>query len=237
LPGVKLIANAQNLGFPAASNQGIRAATGRQILLLNNDTVVTTGWLAHLLRALHSAPEIGLAGPCSNYVSGEQQVAASYDELEALDSFAWDWGKANAGMLTDTDRLVGFCLLIRREVVERIGLLDERFGMGSFEDDDYSRRALRAGYRAVIARDAFIHHFGGRTFVGAGVDYFALLRTNRELYRKKWAEEEDKDVGVSAVAAPRLPAAALSSTMNVTGSSSGDRASTPGGATGGVYLD
>ena len=85
------------------------------------------------------------------------------------------------------NRLVGFCLLIKREVIDAIGLLDERFGIGCFEDDDYCLRAIQAGYRAVIAGDAFIHHFGGRTFVGSGADSGAILRENGERFRVKWA--------------------------------------------------
>jgi FkbM family methyltransferase len=187
--GVKVIANPENRGFPAACNQGLRQAKGRQLLLLNNDTVVTTGWLRRQLRALHSDPRVGLAGPCSNCVSGEQQVPVTYEDLSGLDDFAWDWGLAHDGELTDTDRLIGFCLLLRREVLDRVGLFDERFGIGNFEDDDYCRRALRAGYRAVIACDAFVHHEGGRTFLGSGIDLAALLERNQELFREKWAGE------------------------------------------------
>jgi GT2 family glycosyltransferase/tetratricopeptide (TPR) repeat protein/SAM-dependent methyltransferase len=186
LGNVCVIANAENRGFPAAVNQGLHAATGKQILLLNNDTVVTTGWLDRLLRALASDPKIGLVGPCSNRVSGAQQVPVSYDDLGGLDGFAWQWGKANDRTMEDTDRLVGFCLLLRREVLDVVGPLDERFGLGCFEDDDYCRRVLQAGFRAVIARDAFVHHFGGRTFVGSGVDFAALMRRNEQLYREKW---------------------------------------------------
>jgi FkbM family methyltransferase len=187
LGGVTLIRNETNRGFPAAANQGLQAARGRQVLLLNNDTVVTTGWLRRMLVALKSDPAVGLVGPCSNRVSGEQQVQAAYDDdLVGLDGFAWDWGKANDGRCEDTDRLVGFCLLIRREVVEKIGLLDERFGVGCFEDDDYCRRASQAGYRAAIARDAFVHHYGGRTFVGSGVDFAALMGKNQALFQEKW---------------------------------------------------
>ena len=61
-------------------------------MLFNNDVVVTTGWLFRLLRALHSDPAIGLVGPCSNFVSGPQQVETRYDSLADLDGFAWDWG-------------------------------------------------------------------------------------------------------------------------------------------------
>jgi GT2 family glycosyltransferase/tetratricopeptide (TPR) repeat protein/2-polyprenyl-3-methyl-5-hydroxy-6-metoxy-1,4-benzoquinol methylase len=186
LGGVRVLANAENRGFPAAANQGLQAATGTQVLLLNNDTVVTTGWLDRLLRALAAGPRIGLVGPCSNCVSGEQQVKVGYDDLGGLDGFAWQWGKAHDCVLEDTDRLVGFCLLIRRAVLDAVGLLDERFGLGCFEDDDYCRRALRAGFRAVIARDAFVHHFGGRTFVGSRVDFAALMGRNQRLYQEKW---------------------------------------------------
>jgi GT2 family glycosyltransferase len=160
------------------------------VLLLNNDCLVTTGWLRRLLRALDSDPRIGLAGPSANCVSGAQQVEVRYDDLAGLDGFAWDWGKTHNRGVEDTDRLVGFCLLLRREVIDRIGLFDERFGLGCFEDDDYCVRALRAGFRAVIARDAFVHHFGGQTFRGAGVDLAAQLRHNQELFRAKWAEAD-----------------------------------------------
>jgi GT2 family glycosyltransferase len=71
---VTVAANAENRGFPAAANQGIREATGQQILLLNNDTIVTSGWLTRMLRALHSDPAIGIVGPVSNCVSGKQQI-------------------------------------------------------------------------------------------------------------------------------------------------------------------
>ena len=194
LEGVTVIANKDNRGFPAAANQGIRAATGRQVLLLNNDTLVTTGWLGRMLRVLHSDPSIGLVGPGSNSVSGEQQVAVSYEALEDLDGFAWDWGKDHAGARADTDRLVGFCLLIRREALDTVGLLDERFGIGCFDDDDYCLRVRRAGFRAVIAGDALVHHFGGRTFAGTGTDFAALMQRNQRLFEEKWAGEAGKPI-------------------------------------------
>ena len=188
VPNAKLITYDENRGFPAAVNQGIAVATGHQVLLLNNDTILTTGWLRRLLRALHQDPSIGLVGPCSNCVSGSQQVETSYNGLADLDGFAWEWGKANDGVVVDTDRLVGFCLMIKRDVIDKIGTLDERFGIGCFEDDDYCLRAIRAGYRAVIARDVFIHHFGSRTFVGAGVDFEGILRENEQRFRAKWQQ-------------------------------------------------
>lgn len=203
LSNVRLIRNDINLGFPAAANQGIRAAKGQQVLLLNNDCIVTTGWLHRLLQALHCDPKIGLVGPCSNQVSGNQQVAVNYEDLSELDGFAWDWSRDRRGMTEDTDRLVGFCLLMRKEVTDKVGFLDERFGTGCFEDDDYCLRALQGGYRAVIARDAFVHHFGGRTFVGSGVDFVGLMERNQRLFEEKWAQRSNQ------------PAAAVSSLPEV----------------------
>jgi len=182
----KIIRNDKNLGFPAAANQGIRAATGKQILLLNNDTLVTTGWLHRLLRALHSDPKMGLVGPCSNCAGDDQQVDITYDDLTGLDGFAWNFGKANDAQLQPTDRLVGFCLLIRRELIDAIGFLDEQFGVGCFEDDDYCCRALVAGYGVAIARDAFVHHFGSQTFMAAGIDFPRLMSENHRLFQAKW---------------------------------------------------
>ncbi|MFI5461446.1 MAG: glycosyltransferase [Isosphaerales bacterium] len=199
---VRLIVNDANRGFPAAVNQGIAVSGGSQVLLLNNDVVVATGWLCRLLRAMRADPAIGLAGPCSNFVSGPQQVDVGYDSLTELDGFAWDWGGAHDGVRIDVSRLVGFCLLIRRAVVDAIGLFDEQFGIGCFEDDDYCLRAIQAGYRAVIAADAFVHHFGGRTFVGNGIDTGALLRENERRFRAKWSSN-----GVGTAGAPPAVAA------------------------------
>jgi GT2 family glycosyltransferase/tetratricopeptide (TPR) repeat protein len=205
LPGARVIRNAENRGFPAAVNQGIAVAAGRQVLLLNNDTIATTGWLSRLLRALHCDPAIGLVGPCSNWVSGPQQVEVGYENLASLDGFAWEWGKAHDRQVEDTHRLIGFCLLIRRAVIDAIGLLDERFGIGCFEDDDYCLRAIRAGWRVVIARDAFVHHYGGRTFLGSGVDYAGILRENERRFWEKWRPEVPADSLPAPVPPAPLP--------------------------------
>jgi GT2 family glycosyltransferase/tetratricopeptide (TPR) repeat protein len=185
-PGLRVIENEGNKGFPAAANQGIQVSSGRQILLLNNDVIVTPGWLGRLLNALYSQPQIGLVGPVTNRVSGPQQVTVDYSDIEGLDHFAEEWANQNAGQTVACERLVGFCLIFRREVVDQIGFLDERFGIGNFEDDDYCRRALLAGFQAIIAKDCFVHHFGSITFNGTGIDYGAILEKSRQLFLEKW---------------------------------------------------
>ncbi|HTU23475.1 MAG TPA: glycosyltransferase [Gemmataceae bacterium] len=189
--GVTLLTNPTNVGFPKGVNQGLRIARGEQLLLLNNDTVVTPGWLRRLLAPLDDDCRIGLVGPCSNNISGVQQVPVTYQDLSGLDDFAVKWAEEHQGERMDVNRLTGFCLLLRRELLQRIGYLDERFGLGNFEDDDYSRRALLAGYRDIIARDVFIHHFGSQTFRGNGVDLGGLLQHNRRQFEAKWAPGSD----------------------------------------------
>lgn len=201
---VRLIESRQNRGFPAAANQALRASRGDRFLLLNNDVIVTPGWLERLNDALYSAPDVGLVGPCSNEVSGPQRVQAGYSTPGELNSFATDWQTRHEGQRQDVDRLVGFCLLMRKEVVERIGLLDERFGIGNFEDDDYCYRARLAGFRAVIARDCFVHHFGSATFKSSGTDYPAILKRNHQLFLEKWrgTERDERPAVAEADARP-----------------------------------
>ncbi|MCC7424298.1 MAG: glycosyltransferase [Planctomycetaceae bacterium] len=186
---IRLIENADTRGFPAAVNQGLAVACGAQILLLNNDTVVTTGWLRRMLDGLRSDEQVGLVGPVSNSVSGPQQIPVAYTQLHDLDGFAWDWGRSHHRQISDLDRLVGFCLLIDRKVIDAIGGLDERFGIGNFEDDDYCRRARKAGFRTIVALDSFVHHFGGRTFAASGIDFNGLMAQNQRLYEEKWSAD------------------------------------------------
>jgi GT2 family glycosyltransferase/tetratricopeptide (TPR) repeat protein/2-polyprenyl-3-methyl-5-hydroxy-6-metoxy-1,4-benzoquinol methylase len=202
---VLLIENRENRGFSAACNQGIRASRGDQILLLNNDVVVTTGWLHRLLRALHCDPLHGIVGPSSNYCAGFQRIPVRYQSLSDLDGFAWDHGKACDGQCISTERIFGFCMLFRRELVERIGSLDERFGMGMYEDDDYCVRALNAGYRLAIARDSFVHHFGSRTFLANGVDMGEALDKNERIFRAKWQDDgRERQTDAKSTSLPRF---------------------------------
>ncbi|MDB5387171.1 MAG: glycosyl transferase family 2, partial [Planctomycetaceae bacterium] len=113
-----------------------------------------------------------------------------YSHLTELDGFAWDWGREHGHELRETDRLVGFCLLIKRAVYATIGPLDEQFGIGNFEDDDYCRRALQAGFKAVICKGAFVHHFGGTTFRATGIDFRSLLEVNRRKFAEKYQPSE-----------------------------------------------
>jgi GT2 family glycosyltransferase/Flp pilus assembly protein TadD len=186
-PNVRVLANSSNRGFAAGNNQGMALARGDYVLLLNNDTIVTPGWLERMLAVFGRYENVGIVGPMSNYVSGPQLVEeASYGNEAEMAAFAAQWAEENSGQIEPIMRVVGFCLLARREVIDRIGGLDERFGSGNFEDDDLCIRAARVGYEASVARDVFIHHAGSQTFKGAKIDYRQAMERNWGLFKAKW---------------------------------------------------
>jgi GT2 family glycosyltransferase len=189
IDGAIVIDNDRNLGFGGGCNQGIAFASGARVLLLNNDVVVTPGWLGALHAALDESDDIGIAGPRSNRVSGPQQaddVDYDVETLDGLERWASSWCRDHAGQRTDSPRLVGFCMLVERAVLDRIGGFDLRYGLGNFEDDDLCLRAGVAGWRCRIAHDSWIHHHGSRTFAGEGIDYAATLSTNFERFANAW---------------------------------------------------
>jgi GT2 family glycosyltransferase/glycosyltransferase involved in cell wall biosynthesis/Flp pilus assembly protein TadD len=184
---MKVISNNTNRGFSAGNNQAIVLAQGEYILLLNNDTIVTDGWLKRMTDVFRRHPKAGIVGPMSNYVSGPQLVPkVTYTTIEGIDTFAKKWAREHKGKSFPIYRVVGFCLLTLREVIDRIGGLDEQFGSGNFEDDDFCIRASLAGYTSQIAQDVFIHHTGSQTFRGSGINHSASLLRNWELFKGKW---------------------------------------------------
>jgi GT2 family glycosyltransferase/Tfp pilus assembly protein PilF len=184
-----LIENTENRGFAAGCNQGIEAARGEYVLLLNNDVVVTKDWLGGMLECLRATADAGIVGPMTNNISGIQKISdAKYTSLVELDEFAAAFRKKNRHQRILFRRIVGFCMLFKKSLTDDIGVLDETFGTGNFEDDDFCLRAAIAGYRNVIAGDVFIHHVGSASFRGNNFDYIATITDNGRLFREKWSK-------------------------------------------------
>jgi GT2 family glycosyltransferase len=206
---VVVLRNASNPGYAAGVNQGLAAARGRFLVLLNNDTVVTPHWLERLARcATHDWPHVGMVGPVSNYAPTPQHVPAGYATLDGLEKFAERHRQEYAGQALAVERLTGFCLLLRREVLQAVGGLDEGYGLGYCEDDDLCLRAQQAGFRLAVALDVFIHHHGSRTFRAVGIDCQAQLRANLTRFQEKWGPER--------AAGYRLPDTAPTADMPLT---------------------
>ena len=198
--GIRCIFNEENQGFPKGCNQGLEIASGTELLLLNSDTVVTKDWLKNLRRALCSSAKVGAVSCVTNYCSNNQRIEASYKNIEEMLAFAADYNKSDPALWEKRTKLVGFCYLFKREVLEKIGFLDERFSPGNYEDDDFSLRILQAGYDLLLCRDTFIHHFGSASFekklkvqneAEMRERYNATLMRNRTIFFEKWQVPED----------------------------------------------
>jgi hypothetical protein len=85
-----------------------------------------------------------------------------------------------------TDRVIGFCLCISRNVIDEVGGIDTRYPIGNFEDDDFSLRVRAAGYEIVVCEDSFIHHFGNASFKANNVDYGSQLEQNWKIFAQRW---------------------------------------------------
>ena len=186
-PFIQVQMNDTNRGFAAANNQALALATGDILIFLNNDTIVTPGWRNGLARWLEQV-EIGMVGPVTNRTCNEAQIDAPYRTYAELEEFAERYTQSHAGQGTETQMLAMFCLAIRRDTLARIGPLDERFEVGMFEDDDYSRRVRQAGYKIICAEDVFVHHFGQAALGELCVndEYDRVFESNRRRFESKW---------------------------------------------------
>jgi hypothetical protein len=184
---VRLVASPINLGFAGGVNAGLAQARGDVLVLLNNDTVVPPGTLAALVRHL-ADPEVGAVGPVTNRCGNEAEVPVTWSTWGELVTAAATRARTCAGRVFDLPVLTMFCTAFRRDVLERVGPLDERFGLGLFEDDDWAERVRGEGLRLVVAEDVLVHHHGEGS-LGALVatgEHAQLFARNRAAFEAKW---------------------------------------------------
>lgn len=185
---MKIILNEENLGFPAGCNLGIKVAEKENdILLLNNDTVLTPRWLDNLKIALYSSDDIGAVGPTSNCVANQQSIEFPYGEdIDAMIRFADGINISNPRKWESKLLLIGYCMLIKRSAFIDVGEeLDELYSPGNYEDCDLALRMIEKGYKLLICRDTFIHHIGSATFRD-NPEVYSHFGSNREKFDKKW---------------------------------------------------
>jgi O-antigen biosynthesis protein len=180
--------NETNEGFAGAVNEGLRMALGSTLLFLNNDTLVTKGWLENLLACVQDDRKTGLAGPVTNYISGEQLVAAPYETIDQMHQFAEENNRTDPSRRIRTNRLTGFCVMMKRSFFERLGYMDEGFRFGNCEDDDYGIRARLLGGELVICHDTFIHHFGSVSMRALGSSFEEVYAANLAYFSEKWGD-------------------------------------------------
>jgi GT2 family glycosyltransferase/glycosyltransferase involved in cell wall biosynthesis len=189
-PRLRVQFNSDNRGFAGANNQAIEMAQDADyLILLNNDTIVPEGWLSRLLRYLRN-PTIGLVGPVTSWAGNEAKIDVPYKDPSGIAEFAYQYTAKHADEHFDIRVLAMFCVAMRRELIDEIGPLDERYGIGMFEDDDFSMRVRAAGYRTICAEDCFVHHWGEKSFKKLErPEYYAIFEANKAKFEEKWGEE------------------------------------------------
>ena len=188
-PNVIFLENSENLGFVGTVNRGMAMSRGLDVVLLNSDTVMFAGGLDELARVAYANPGIGTVTAMSSnatifsYPSAEMREASlpdiSWADLAAL-ALA-----DNAGTCEDVPTGHGFCMFIKREVIKRIGLLDEAFGRGYGEENDFCARAAALGYRNVAAGGVLVEH---KESISFGNERASLLALNQPRLNARYPE-------------------------------------------------
>jgi GT2 family glycosyltransferase len=184
---INFISFPNNRGFCIACNAGLRIASGEELLLLNNDVIVSRRWLSNMLACLSSSEEIGIVGPMTNFASGSQQHPLGYTTVDQFHQITMESNQPDPDKWQSVNRIVGMCYLFKRQLLESVGYLDEQYSPGHFEDDDYCYRARLKGYRLMIAGDTYVHHHGSKSFEQYDKEVLStLLNNNRQKFLDKW---------------------------------------------------
>ncbi|MFN3781367.1 MAG: glycosyltransferase family 2 protein, partial [Candidatus Kapaibacteriota bacterium] len=188
-----VITNSRNLGFARACNQGISATHSKYIVLLNNDTFVTEGWLTNLIQEAESSDDIGIVGSRLLYPNSTliQHIGVKFVKL--IDYIAYHYAKLRdlkytpeAFISKDYNCVTFACVLIKKEVFKQIGLLDDEY-VNSYEDVDFCIRAREAGYRIRYCANSVIYYCES-TSPGR----FEHDQQNFQLLNKKWGKILEK---------------------------------------------
>ena len=181
------IENSHNTGFACGFNIGLGLVDTPYFVISNSDVVMTKGWLKRMSEHLSEKPDLMAIGPRSNYVSGPQIVrGCAYNTAQGLIDFAAQFDKGNMDPAVFIKRIVFFCTLFKKEVLSKVGFLDEIFENGNYEDDDYCIRIHKKGFKCAIDNTVFIHHYGSQTFKQNKMDFAKIMERNGQRFMTKW---------------------------------------------------
>ncbi len=177
----------ENKGFAGGNNFAAQQARGEYLVLLNADTMVTWGWLERLMRPLRRDPSTGVTAPVTNFSGNETRIATDYGNIDEMHRFAGSLADLKCGEVLELKMVPLLCVMVRHDLWRKAGGLDEQFGLGMFEDDDFAIRVRRLGYKIVTVEDCFIHHFGNGSFAKLDPKQSqALFDRNKAYFEAKW---------------------------------------------------
>lgn len=184
---IRVIPQRENLGFAGANNLAVESATGEYLIFLNPDTLVTPGWIGRLMRHLEADLPVGAVAAVTNFSGNETKVNFDYADLLGMENFAKSLAADWARRACDIDVAPLYCVLVPKSVWNAVGGLDAGFEIGMFEDDDFSLRVKKAGFRVIAAEDCFIHHFGNGSFSKLSSEQsLRIFELNKQRFESKW---------------------------------------------------
>jgi GT2 family glycosyltransferase/glycosyltransferase involved in cell wall biosynthesis len=188
IANLRVIANKKNYGFAKGNNIGIEAARGRDVVLLNNDTVVPPDWLKRLKYHADTISGLGLLGPSTNTETAQALPDIQYNSIDELFGQNEKIATLHLGRWDTITKISGLCWYLPRATLEKVGLLDEAYGIGYFEDDDYCLRVRDAGLKLACAKDVYVHHFGNMSFEGNSLNRIKILEAGMARFIFKWGK-------------------------------------------------
>jgi GT2 family glycosyltransferase len=192
-PDVEVLETGENLGFAKGNNVGIQWALDQgaeAILLLNNDTIVDPSFLSTMVESLYSEPDIGATNPLIYYYNPPNVIWSAGGTIDSRTGIAYQRhiNEPDTGQITadeDIDYGIGAALLIRREAIEKVGLLDPDFFL-YYEETDWCSRARAAGYRIVLTPKSKIWHKVSRAMEGrSSMQLYYFCRNRLHFLRKR----------------------------------------------------
>jgi GT2 family glycosyltransferase len=178
-PVAQFIFNGRNLGFAGGMNSGIRRAEGDIVFLINSDIICPQGMIGRLAAYFETEESLGMIGPVSNAAGNEQAIFTGASGVAGIIEEGLRYADSGGQTAMSAYRLDFCCVAIARKALEKTGRLDEGFGLGYYEDFDYSLRMKDRGFRLLVAEDAFVYHHGSASFSGLPVEARELRRRNR----------------------------------------------------------
>ncbi len=192
---IRAVFNRTNKGFAYGNNQGARKARGKYVLFLNNDVLVSDGWLEDLVKAIERNPMIGMVGPITNSISGLQRVTQiPYQDEAGFHAFAAQVRQLNRDKITPRRRIAGFCMLMPSALFNELKGFDRRFGTGNFEDDDLCLRVRNKKFAIMVHEGVFIHHYGSQTFKANHIKYDQSIQEKAHIFFKKWPKVDYEEL-------------------------------------------
>lgn len=184
-PQARCLLSESNRGFAGGMNWGAEQACGQWLLLINNDTIFPAQAIDSLKRVLNEAPsDVAMLGPVTNAAGNGQRLwQPGTTHAQWLEIGRW-LHEHPSSQLMPAYRSDFFCIAIRRDVWQELGGLDTAFGLGYYEDFDFSLRLAQAGYRQLITEDVFVLHVGSATFKASPAAK-ALMKRNKKLLQSK----------------------------------------------------